>query len=318
MNNQESIDILLAKYHSNEPLSTSEKKEFDLWKAENKEDFEQIERVLRKFGSKNNSGTEKEFDWKSAWLKIENDLNIAPKRKINRIYRISAIAASLLLCIGLSVYFTQSNKEVFYTNNTSENMEISLPDHSSVQLFPNSEITYFHKKDIRRVNLQGKAFFNVAKQQGKAFVVNTNEMQISVMGTSFLVDASDQKKAGVFVKTGIVKVSSDKDEIILKANQQAQMGNHAIVRDTITDSSLFIRGNEPIVLNFNNQPIKNVIEVIETTFNIKIEIEKSLMDNRITTRIENNKLDDIMRELAYLCNGNFKKSAENLYILYGN
>ena len=318
MNNQESIDILLAKYHSNEPLSTSEKKEFDLWKAENKEDFEQIERVLRKFGSKNNSGTEKEFDWKSAWLKIENDLNIVPKRKINRIYRISAIAATVLLFIGLSVYFAQSNKEVLYTNHTSVNMEISLPDHSSVQLFPNSEITYFYEKNIRRVNLQGKAFFNVAKHQGRAFIVNTNEMRISVMGTSFLVDASNQKKSGVFVKTGIVKVSSDKDEIILKANQQAQMGNHTITRDTITDSSLFTRGNEPIVLNFNNQPIKNVLKVIETTFNVKIEIEESLKDNRITTRIENNKLDEIMRELAYLCNGNFKKRAENLYILYGN
>jgi ferric-dicitrate binding protein FerR (iron transport regulator) len=68
---------------------------------------------------------------------------------------------------------------------------IVLPDGSKVWLNSHSRITYPRDYGIRErsLSLTGEAYFEVAKDPGKRFLVNAGDMQVEALGTSFNVKA---------------------------------------------------------------------------------------------------------------------------------
>ncbi len=113
---------------------------------------------------------------------------IANKRKsktlLQRLKPIVQIAAVFL--IGLTVYAVFFSENITTINTlASQKIMVSLPDASSVQLNSLSQLSYakntWEKK--REVNLDGEAFFKVAK--GSRFDVQTSSGIVSVLGTQF-------------------------------------------------------------------------------------------------------------------------------------
>lgn len=68
---------------------------------------------------------------------------------------------------------------------------ITLADHTKVWLNSDSELSYptYFKGETREVTVSGEAYFEVAKQEGKPFIVHTDYGQIQVWGTAFNVEA---------------------------------------------------------------------------------------------------------------------------------
>lgn len=104
----------------------------------------------------------------------------------------SSIAAAILVAIVLMT--TQLSKESFspplitYSNTMEDSiMTITLDDETTVWLNSNSSLTiasgFLESK--RKVNLSGCAFFEVAKDTLRPFIVSSDEFQIRVLGTSF-------------------------------------------------------------------------------------------------------------------------------------
>ncbi len=90
-----------------------------------------------------------------------------------------------------------------------EQRSITLPDGSVVQLNTDTQITYRVDNSVRRVNLEsGEAFFDVAKDASRTFVVNTDKAEIQVVGTQFTVRRL-ANEVEVVVKEGKVKVVSE-------------------------------------------------------------------------------------------------------------
>lgn len=83
--------------------------------------------------------------------------------------------------------------------------------------------------DIREVELTGEAYFEVVKNAAKPFIVNTNELKVEVLGTSFNVNAfEDSKNTVTTLVEGSVKlmnVSNVGEGQILEPNEQAVMDN---------------------------------------------------------------------------------------------
>jgi transmembrane sensor len=96
-------------------------------------------------------------------------------------------------------------------NNGRTIMPVALPDGSSVWLHANSNISYRtpFDRDRREIYLNGRAFFEVSKNPNQPFVVISNSMITTVLGTSFTVDAFEgEQKFSVTVKTGNVIVTT--------------------------------------------------------------------------------------------------------------
>src|SRR5690606_40982760 len=72
---------------------------------------------------------------------------------------------------------------------------IILADGSKVTLYPGSEIRYTSDFNIftREIHLKGEAYFEVASDKNKPFLVYANSVVTKVLGTSFLVKAKENE-----------------------------------------------------------------------------------------------------------------------------
>ena len=108
-------------------------------------------------------------------------------------YKIYSMVASILLVLGVAgtVYFAlqdKANVPMYVVSSGIQNMEsVSLPDGTKVQMGPGSRLTYparFSGK-TREITLDGQAFFDVAKNREKPFIVHTEDMSVEALGTAF-------------------------------------------------------------------------------------------------------------------------------------
>ena len=134
------------------------------------------------------------------------------------------VAASLALFIFAYTYFftmelSRSSEPIeLVTKTTSKGQKatITLPDGSVLKLNSESSITYPKQfnKNVREVSLNGEAFFEVAGNPKKPFIVSSEGLRTKVLGTSFNINAyKDFSEIAVTVVTGRVEVSGkDKGE----------------------------------------------------------------------------------------------------------
>ncbi|MFD2904518.1 FecR family protein [Sphingobacterium anhuiense] len=93
-----------------------------------------------------------------------------------------------------------------------EQMELQLPDHSTITLNGNTQVRYHEQEYLqsRKIYLdKGEAFFNVQRDTIHPFSIETGALTIAVLGTYFNVNNSEQSKnITIDVKTGRVQVGS--------------------------------------------------------------------------------------------------------------
>ena len=136
------------------------------------------------------------------------------------------------------ISYSKSEKEtikrpVYNTINVPVGGEYRLTLSDGTKVFLNSMTALKYPvqfgQDKREVELVGEAYFEVKKNAAKPFVVNTKEMKVEVLGTSFNVNAyKDSKNTVTTLVEGKVKIShplNGEDDQILNPNEQAVMDN---------------------------------------------------------------------------------------------
>jgi len=123
--------------------------------------------------------------------------------------RVAAMAAA---AVGaLYFLFTLELGGELYRTEAGEERMVELPDGSKVYMAPASTLRVKYSDERRELNLLGDAFFEVEK--GSPFTVNTSVGEITVLGTSFSVEA--RETLAVACATGKVKVTRKADEVLL-------------------------------------------------------------------------------------------------------
>lgn len=119
-----------------------------------------------------------------------------------------AVILFIPLLFGILFYYLKINSgdSSFYVAEApfGEKAKIELADGSIVWLNSGSKIRYsadFNRKS-RDLELDGEAFFEVKKQNGKPFIVHTSQLQVKVTGTSFNVSAYSDDP---FIETSLVE-----------------------------------------------------------------------------------------------------------------
>ena len=135
-----------------------------------------------------------------------------------------AIAASLTAAIFGVRRFSSPR----FSTDVGEVAQKSLPDGSVVALDTASAITEQYEPAQRNVQLdRGQAFFDVAKDARRPFVVAAGPIRVKAVGTAFIVNRSDSG-AEIVVTEGIVavwNVAAPSSSIKLAAGQSAKMDN---------------------------------------------------------------------------------------------
>ena len=238
--------------------------------------------------------------------------SISPRRQTARVVEMSSyrwalrIAAVFAVIAGL--YFTfdkwyPGSQTTTYATNNNERQVIFLPDSSKVWLNKKSRIIYNKGFTKRLVNLEGEAFFEVRKLNGKPFAIEAATTKTEVFGTSFNINAyKDNKEVKVTVVTGKVAVSSVNNA---SGKEFLMPGERAVidkVKGTVSKMNnedrnfLFWKNNK---LVFDDDNLASIVEVLENNFELKIKLRNpDLGKCKFTGTIETDDLEEILEVLS--------------------
>jgi transmembrane sensor len=262
---------------------------------------------------------------------LKHDLDDLNNRYTNlrRRFRTSlAIAASVILLVGLGILYIIKTNQVFrttYTENIAPQGQISsviLPDGTKAFLNSGSALRYdnFFGRKYRHVQLVGEAYFEVARDEKLPFIINTDVVQIKVLGTKFNVMAyPEDNMVETIVKEGKVSVSelNGPSSLLLQANQKATFLKNTrelVLADA--NSELYTSWKENLLI-FDNENFGNVIQKLERWYNVKINVEGTdSIKDRFTLTIRNESLREVLELISLTTNIEYTIDGNQVTIKY--
>ena len=164
--------------------------------------------------------------------------------------------------------------------------KVSLPDGTLVWLNAGSSMSYprsFGMKE-RKVSLNGEAYFEVARNEHQAFTVQSNELQVRVLGTKFnFRNYHDELEGRVTLNEGrvAIKTLQGEKEVFLRQDQQFvfdKESRHVKIIDmkahTVSD---WIKG----IIFFDEETLPDIARELERLYDVRIDIaDTALLDYR--------------------------------------
>lgn len=274
------------------------------------------------------------------WNKIEQEGNftkegaVPSKTPVRKIIIRWAAAAAILTGISVGAYYLfstgqqsvayelgkEQNKLAEVVNTSSGTKEVKLEDGTTIVLQPSSKLAYpsHFSNDKREVYLVGEAFFNVAKNPAKPFLVHSGNLVTQVLGTSFTVQSDKEtNQIVVSVKTGRVAVYEDKKQVALNNEQQKNNGailtpNQKVIYDEASRhfTTSLVENPEPVLattdnalltnsFSFDDVSLASVLDNIGKFYAVDILVEnENIYQCRFTGNISSQTLYD---KLAAIC-----------------
>lgn len=245
-------------------------------------------------------------------------------------YKIYSLAASILLVLGCGVWLyqsaTQQPDETYVLTCGRQTVDsVTLPDGTQVLLSSGSKLTYpkTFKGDTREVELSGQAFFEVARNKEKPFIVKTDRMDVMALGTAFEVFSFDQdKERETILLNGKVKVtlpeSADRarSEYVLNPNQKLSVTAAGRVKVEQVDANKYSAWRSKGCLSFENEELSMIIPRLERWYKTRIVCNKQIADAyRFSFTINNETCSDVLRMLSKTSPLGYQQK-ENTYTLY--
>jgi ferric-dicitrate binding protein FerR (iron transport regulator) len=206
-----------------------------------------------------------------------------------------------------------------------KSLSLTLQDGSVVRLNSGSTLTYpssFVGMDKREVQLEGEAFFEVAKNPEQPFIVGTKNMYTQVFGTVFNISAYDEDNISeVVLVEGSVGIGSTEHTVdgslqMLKPSQRASnkegSGDRFVIEDV--DVTPYISWTQG-VLSFENEEMSEIIKRLQRQFNIKIvNKHEKLGERRFTGMFDEEDLDRILRTIQAHTHFSYSKEGNTITI----
>jgi ferric-dicitrate binding protein FerR (iron transport regulator) len=234
----------------------------------------------------------------------------------NPFMRWGRIVASLVLLIGISYFlynYTGQEKamepNVVLTKSTEWGQKLNLVLADGTEVYLNSGSTLkFPKRfdgDTRSVELDGEAFFDVAENPNKPFVIKSGEVETTVLGTSFNVNTyPDNDQVAVTVATGKVKVASKENQILLLPNEQGVFHKQS---KSISKKKIDIAGClnwKDGIIHFEDAELSEVLETLERWYGVSFVVDnENIGDCHLTASYNNERLSAILESIVYAKKG---------------
>lgn len=243
-----------------------------------------------------------------------------------------SIAASVALCLLLAGiwWYTEQNTMLTYTTDFNETQTITLPDGSTVVLNANSTLSFYKdwqatsteaSSAVRKVMLDGEAFFTVEKkqvQQGDSsyyskFIVVTDRIEVEVLGTRFNVN-DHITNTQVSLESGKVLVRNSKgEEIAMVPGEIVELADNHLLKKT-AEVELYTSWKDNKLI-FEETPVPQILEMIESRYGYTIELKTDYLDDkRYTGSSPADEVDLLLYKLSRLYDLSIRQEGKTLTI----
>jgi len=270
-------------------------------------------------------------------LSITEEENVHTLKTDQRTWLLKAVAAVVLPICFLWLftnYFSNTNKQKIVSRLITKEAvlgtreTISLEDGSKIILNAGSKISYQEPFSTykREITLSGEAFFEVAKDSLRPFIVRTSNITTQALGTSFNIKYhSKENNISVALATGSVKIKEEAKE---GSNQIARLEpGQQLVYERVDhtyqveayDSNEVLAWREGI-LYFKKAKLSQVIEKLKSWYGVEIEIKGKVSSNdkeKLYTGVyDNQSLDDVLEGISFVKDFTYTKNGNKLILKF--
>lgn len=219
------------------------------------------------------------------------------------------LAASILVVLGVlfSIYRLTADHQPF-GEIVAEVTDFQLPDGSVVSVQRGGSLALGEFTETRReVSLTGKGFFTVQHDENRPFIVDTKNVTVRVLGTSFLVnDMESEGTTEVTVETGEVSMAQKPASFGAQAMEiRLKNGEMGII--SLSEKGIQKRKNKDDnflswktgVVTFKRAKLSEVSRVMEDMYGIAFKFENQAVANcQLTAKINNKSPEEAARIIA--------------------
>ena len=316
-------------------ISPSELQELETWIEANTDiasticDFEQI------YAQSAADEDTPSFDPHNEWQELQTMIKVDSDSKQTHITRlfpwIARVAAAVILVLGFTFIFYQYqnlqsndlNIQNMVQTDESGQKAVELPDGSQVWLNRNSELLYpesFEGK-TRTLYLKGEAFFEVAPDKNKPFIVHSGSSKTTVLGTSFNLRAySREDEVKLTVVTGKVAftLADNTEGVIVTPGDAAILVNDTKLISQHKNEDVNFLSWKTGQLLFDDSPMGQLIQSLENHYNIDIEVEQSeTLNCRFTGDFQQTDIESAIKVITRATGTSYTLS-EGQYLIKGS
>ncbi|SMO42376.1 FecR family protein [Saccharicrinis carchari] len=286
-----------------------------------KEAEPELEKVMHGYWKKCGNdpiGDEKHFD--RILSKVHHQINLSAKqistgRKVYLLFSKIAAIVMIPLLMALVYYIGKSTKDNYVASNKitvplGAVSQLTLPDGTLVWLNSGSTFTYpssFKANDMRLVQLEGEAYFDVENNSELPFIIDMNNLDVKVTGTAFNIRSyTDENLMSVALVEGAVEIGElNQTEGIFKniadlnPNEVATLNKAKNTLDISQSNNIskFTSWKSGRTI-FDNDPIEVVVARFEKLYNVDVVIENDeLLEYRFTLTFTNETLERALKIL---------------------
>jgi ferric-dicitrate binding protein FerR (iron transport regulator) len=191
------------------------------------------------------------------------------------------------------------------TTPRGRQFQLILPDGSKVWLNAGSSLRYptSFTTNERMVELEGEAYFEIEKNAGKPFKVQTPDgPEVEVLGTRFNINAyKNEKVIATTLLEGMVRVNAFRQSLVLKPRQQASTnaGEQSTKRTEADINKVMAWKNG--YFDFNNEELPLVLRQVERWYDIDVQYEGDIPDMTFKGKMDRKvQLSDVINSLKNL------------------
>ena len=231
------------------------------------------------------------------WSKIDRATPVIHKRRAKRISMRQVLQYAVAACIGLLIFLTLFDPHERVSSGKQQVL-YNLPDGSSVNLNETSSITFKNRKwkQNRTIQLDGEAFFSVKK--GNPFTINTLKGQVTVLGTSFNVKATDDEFE-VSCLSGRVSVKHNNSTQLLTAGQSTRLQKDGRLTSPVVAPPPAIANWRDVEITMDSAKLHEVFEELERQFGIQVISDIPDDQRLVNAFFRNSNLDSALYNIDY-------------------
>lgn len=334
MSQHTDIDYIISRYLTGR-ASESEKEELEQWlstSSANREMFERLKELWSVSYSNeapDNLAQVRDRIW-IAGTGSQQRLKPPVGQTIN-LFHWSKVAAVLFILFGGVWLFNQLAKVnstelgsiawVVKSNPEGQKSRHILSDGTRVWLNAGSSLKYVENftDTLRLVELTGEAFFEVAKDRQKPFIVKAGGIQTEALGTAFNIRAyDDESKINVALLEGKVRIQNNiRSQLALLSPGEelyASKNNTNFSKLKFNYENTF--GWKDGILIFDGVDFTTFCRTIERWYGVKVEVMgKAPNDWELRARYQREDLTHILRDISFNKNLNFEIQDKKVHII---
>jgi len=311
------IHTIIAKSLTDE-LDNQELKELDGWKSASTANLSEYNDFVALWIKSGSMSMPTAINKQNALKIIQQNTGLSTSRKrlISLAMQVAAVLILSVIFSGVYSYLNTDRNRQYASNPIYQEIKaaygtqtkVELSDGTTVFLNSGSKLRFpqtFNNQDERKVTLDGEGYFSVTKNKYQPFIVEVNNLDIKVLGTTFNVDAyPDNENVKVALIEGSVLLqgrSNDGEmDLNLLPNEVATLNrtDNTLTAKEVTSMFKYTDWiNGKIV--FDNDPIETVVNKLGKWYNVDIIIaDKILRNYSFTATFMDESLEQILDVLS--------------------